>query len=120
MPKYEETKLERVLNTIREIPYNSSASGNMIVQRERNELKYNLLDAIIEGLIEQGIPEELIHRTSDGYIFEMQNYEHGYIPVQIDIKIKNFDYELEGGIEDWRQRVEEQRIKEEKRKAKAK
>ena len=35
-------------------------------------------------------------------------------------KLKNFDYELEGGIEDWKQRVEEQKIKEEKKKAKAK
>ena len=107
-----DSKLSRILDTIYDIPYKTSASGNQIVQKERNELKYNLLDAMISALSEMGIDEDFIHRTSDGYIFEMPNLEHGYIPVQIDIKIKNFDYELEGGIADWQDRVAEQKRKE--------
>lgn len=116
-----ETDLEKLLDYIWRVKYQLTASEKMIIQKQRNELKYNLLEGFIAALIEQGIPADLIHRTSDGYIFELQNYELGMIPVEIDIKIKNMDFidELDGAIQEWEEKVEASRIREAKAKAKA-
>jgi hypothetical protein len=108
----DKTNLQKLLDFIYDIDYALTPSERMIVQKERNELKYNLLEGIIEALIQQGMPSDLIHRTSDGYIFELQNAELGVIPIQIDIKVKDVDFDLEGSIEDWEQKVEEKRSKE--------
>lgn len=110
------TDLEKLLDFIYDVDYALTPSEKMIVQRERNELKYNLLEGVIEALVSQGMPKELVHRTSDGYIFELQNAEHGIIPIHIDIKVKDMDYDLEGAIEDWKQKVEEKRMKERQKK----
>jgi hypothetical protein len=108
----EKTNLQKLLDFIYEIDYALTPSEKMIVQKERNELKYNLLEGIIDTLVEQGLEADLIHRTSEGYIYELQNAEHGVIPIQIDIKVKDIDYDLEGAIEDWQQKVDERRMKE--------
>lgn len=108
----DKTNLQKLLDFIYDIDYALTPSERMLVQKERNELKYNLLEGIIDALVEQGMPKDLIHRTSDGYIFELQNAELGVIPIQIDIKVKDVDFDLEASIEDWEQKVEEKRMKE--------
>lgn len=112
------TDLKGLLNYIKKYDYVLTASENMIVQKERNELKYNLLAGIVDVLVEAGLPSELIHRTADGYIIEVQNEEHGFIPVQLDVKVKNLNYDLDAAIEDWEIKVEEKRLKEEKKRLK--
>lgn len=106
------TNLSAFLEFVYKQKYDLTASEKMIVQRQRNELKYNFLDVLIETLTENGIDKDLIHRTTDGYIFEMQNKELGFIPVQIDIKIKDVDYDLEGAIIEWEDKVAEKEAKE--------
>lgn len=105
-------KLKPLLDHIYEIEYKLTPSETMISQRERNELKYNLLEAFVDVLIDAGIPADLIHRTSDGYIFELQNLLHGRIPIEIDVKVKNMDYIVEEAIEDWEMRVAAKKEKE--------
>lgn len=107
-------KLEPLLDYIYNLNYSLTPSETMIVQRQRNELKYNLLEAFVEVLIDAGIPDDLIHRTDEGYIFELQNIEHGRIPIEIDVKVKNMDFLVEEAIEAWQIKVEEKKIKEEK------
>lgn len=108
-------KLELLLNHIYNINYSLTPSETMIVQRQRNELKYNLLEAFVEVLIEAGIPDDLIHRTADGYIFELQNLVHGRIPIEIDVKVKNMDYIVEDAIDEWQAKIAAQKDKEAKR-----
>lgn len=107
-------KLELLLDHIYNIDYALTPSETMIIQRQRNELKYNLLEAFVEVLIEAGIPDDLIHRTADGYIFELQNLLHGRIPIEIDVKVKNMDYIVEDAIDEWQAKIAAQKHKEEK------
>lgn len=109
-----EQKLKDLLDYIYEIDYSLTPSETMIIQKQRNELKYNLLEAIVEVLVEAGVPEGLINRTADGYIFELQNKEHGMIPIEIDVKVKNMNYDVYGAIEEWESKVEQKKYKEEK------
>lgn len=112
----EKTKLQNLLDFIYEIDYALTPSETMIVQKQRNELKYNLLEAFVDVLIEAGLPEDLIHRTTDGYIFELQNVEHGRIPIQIDVKVKNMDYLLEEAAQEWKDKIRDKKDKEAKAK----
>lgn len=107
-------KLESLLDFIYNIDYSLTPTETMIVQRERNELKYNLLEAFIEVLIDAGLPENLVHRTTDGYIFEMENEALGAIPIHIDVKVKNMDYPLYEAIQEWEDKVWEKEQKEKK------
>lgn len=107
-----ETDLQKLLEFIKHVDYALTPTEKMIVQKERNELKYNLLEGFIDALVEMGLPRELMHRTTDGYIFELQNEEHGMIPIQFDIKVKDMDYDLDAAKEDWDIKVQEKREKE--------
>lgn len=110
---YELTSLQRILNFIYEFDYTLTESGKSIAQKERNELKYNLTEAIAEILEVEGI--EHITRTSEGYILELQHQEFGVIPVELNIKVKNLDFDIVAAEEDWKITVEEKKAKEEKK-----
>lgn len=109
-----DTKLTQLLEYIFNLDYSLTASETMIVQKQRNELKYNLLEGFIDALVEAGLPSDLIHRTTDGYIFELQNLELGRIPVLIDIKVKNIGYPLEEAVQEWNDKVADKKAKEQK------
>ena len=106
-------KLTSLLEFIRNYDYPLTPSEKSIAQKERNELKYNLSEGIIEILISEGL--EYVHRTTDGYIVEMQNTELGFIPVEINIKIKDLTYDVDAAISEWEAKVEEAKEKEAKR-----
>lgn len=63
-----------------------------IMQSQRNELKYALTEEIVNILKENGFP--YITRTIDGYIIELDNKELGLIPVELQVKVKNTDYDI--------------------------
>jgi hypothetical protein len=107
--------LERVLEFIYRYDYPLTDSGKSIAQKERNELKYNLTEVIADILEDNGI--EYITRTSDGYIMEIQHERLGVIPIEINIKVKNIDFDIGGAEEDWTLRVEERKDKEERKQA---
>jgi hypothetical protein len=107
--------LERVLEFIYRYDYPLTDSEKSIAQKERNELKYNLTEVIADILEDNGI--EYITRTSDGYIMEIQHERLGVIPIEINIKVKNIDFDIGGAEEDWTLRVEERKDKEERKQA---
>lgn len=105
--------LEKVLEFIYRYDYPLTDSGKSIAQKERNELKYNLTEVIADILEDNGI--EYITRTSDGYIMEIQHEKLGVIPIEINIKVKNIDFDIGGSEEDWDIRVKERKEKEERK-----
>jgi hypothetical protein len=107
--------LERVLEFIYRYEYPLTDSGKSIAQKERNELKYNLTEVIADILEDNGM--EYITRTSDGYIMEIQHEKLGVIPIEINIKVKNIDFDIGSAEEDWTLRVEERKDKEERKQA---
>jgi hypothetical protein len=107
--------LEKVLEFIYRFDYPLTDSGKSIAQKERNELKYNLTEVIADILEDNGI--EYITRTSDGYIMEIQHEKLGLIPIEINIKVKNIDFDIGGSEEDWDIRVKERKEKEERKQA---
>jgi hypothetical protein len=107
--------LEKVLEFIYRYDYPLTDSGKSIAQKERNELKYNLTEVIADILEDNGM--EYITRTSDGYIMEIQHEKLGVIPIEINIKVKNIDFDIGSAEEDWTLRVEERKDKEERKQA---
>ena len=107
------TGLERVLTFIYNYDYTLTESGKSIAQKERNELKYNLTEVIADLLQDNGV--DFITRTSEGYILELQHQEFGVIPVELNIKVKNLDFDVAAAEEDWAIRVEERKAKEERK-----
>lgn len=105
--------LEKVLEFIYRFDYPLTDSGKSIAQKERNELKYNLTEVIADILEDNGI--EYITRTSDGYIMEIQHEKLGVIPIEINIKVKNIDFDIGGSEDDWHIRVEERKEKEDRK-----
>jgi hypothetical protein len=116
-PLEELEPLEKVLEFIYRYDYPLTDSGKSIAQKERNELKYNLTEVIADILEDNGV--DYITRTSDGYIMEIQHEKLGVIPIEINVKVKNIDFDIGGSEEDWQIRVEERKEKEERKKAAA-
>jgi len=114
-PLEELEALEKVLEFIYRYDYPLTDSGKSIAQKERNELKYNLTEVIADILEDNGI--EYITRTSDGYIMEIQHEKLGVIPIEINIKVKNIDFDIGSSEEDWDIRVEERKDKEARKQA---
>jgi hypothetical protein len=109
-PLEELEALEKVLEFIYRYDYPLTDSGKSIAQKERNELKYNLTEVIADILEDNGI--EYITRTSDGYIMEIQHEKLGVIPIEINIKVKNIDFDIGDSEDDWNIQVKERKDKE--------
>jgi len=109
-PLEELEPLEKVLEFIYRYDYPLTDSEKSIAQKERNELKYNLTEVIADILEDNGI--EYITRTSDGYIMEIQHEKLGVIPIEINIKVKNIDFDIGDSEDDWNIQVKERKDKE--------
>lgn len=96
-------KLSGIMDFIYECDYSTTKSGNSITQKQRNELKYNLTEAIAEVLKKEGISN--ITRTVDGYILEVPNAELGVFYIQLDLIVKNLDYDILTAEEEWNDKV---------------
>lgn len=114
-PLEELEALEKVLEFIYRYDYPLTDSGKSIAQKERNELKYNLTEVIADILEDNGV--EYITRTSDGYIMEIQHEKLGVIPIEINIKVKNIDFDIGSSEEDWDIRVKDRKEKEDRKAA---
>jgi hypothetical protein len=104
-------KLESLIEFIRNFDYTLTSSSLAITQKERNELKYNLTEAIVDVLRENGL--ENITRTTDGYILELPHDEFGAIFVELNLKVKNFDFDILAAEEDWKLKIQQRKNKEE-------
>jgi hypothetical protein len=69
------------------------SAGNKINQIQRNQLKENSLVALANDLSDLNV-----FRTNDGIIVEIANDELGAIHLEIDIKVKNLDFDLDSAV----------------------
>lgn len=104
--------MEKLLDFIYQYPYKLTASGKAISQKQRNELKYNLTNEVVAVLVNNGIP--YITQTADGFILEIQHEDFGVIPVELNLKVKNIDYDIAAAEEEWLMKVEKRKDKEKK------
>jgi len=95
----EKLDLKELLASIYSTEYALTKNGDSISQRERNKLKYDLTEAVVGVLLVECF--DYITQTADGYIIEIQNEELGLIPVELNLKVKNVTYDLDGAIEDY-------------------
>lgn len=92
-----------------------SASG-LIKQTERNQLKSDILDQIMNDL-----PSDIVlGRTNEGICIMIDNEGEGGIPVVLDIKIKNVNTDLDTAITEFNQKQAEKLERAEQRKKDAK
>lgn len=76
-------------------------SGEKINQTERNSFKNEILSALVDDL--QGIGG--IYRTNDGIILEVSNDELGVIHLELDVKIKNTDFDVTSASDEYLQTI---------------
>lgn len=76
-------------------------SGEKINQTERNAFKNEILSALVDDL--QGIGG--IYRTVDGIVLEVSNDELGVIHLELDVKIKNTDFDVTSASDEYLQTI---------------
>lgn len=108
------SNLVKLLDFVYEYDYSLTTSGSAITQKQRNELKYNLTQEVVAVLLNSGIP--YITQTADGFILEIQHENFGVIPVELNLKVKNLDYDIGAAEDEWLMKVKQRRLKEQKKK----
>jgi|GEM_PF-1803686 hypothetical protein len=101
-------KLDEILDFIYKHEYKITESS-IITQKQRNELKYNLTEQVVGVLEKEGMDQ--ITRTVDGYIIEIPNEELGSIYVQLDLIVKNLNYDILIAEQEWQNKVKEAKKK---------
>ena len=97
------------------------ATNEKLNQTQRNKMKIELLDLIMENL-RQNVNSEYIDmgRTKDGIVLTLDNETVGLIPIALDIKIMGLDYELDFESQEYKNdKIAKEQAKAEKLKAKA-
>ena len=97
------------------------ATNEKLNQTQRNKMKIELLDLIMENL-RQNVNSEYIDmgRTKDGIVLTLDNETVGLIPIALDIKIMGLDYELDFETQEYENdKIAKEQAKAEKLKAKA-
>jgi hypothetical protein len=77
-------------------------SGEKINQTERNAFKAQVLESLISDLSSADMTAV---RTSDGIVLEIENDELGSIYLELDVKVKNTDYDLDEAIADYQSKL---------------
>lgn len=73
-------------------------SGEKINQTERNAFKAQVLESLATDLFAAGMTAV---RTSDGIVLEIENDELGSIYLELDVKVKNTDFDLDEAVADY-------------------
>lgn len=97
------------------------ATNEKLNQTQRNKMKIELLDLIMESL-RQNIDSDYIElgRTKDGIVISLDNENVGFIPIALDIKIMGLDYDLDFESQEYENdKIAKQQAKAERQKAKA-
>jgi hypothetical protein len=94
--------------------------GQKINQIQRNAVKSDLLDALKTDLVAEGLDAVI---TKDGVIVRVEN-EQSNIDIQVDIVIKNLDYDRDEAVSEYQKSLEakaerERKAKEKREKAQA-
>jgi hypothetical protein len=77
-------------------------SGEKINQTERNAFKAQVLESLAVDLFSAGMTAV---RTSDGIVLEIENDELGSIYLELDVKVKNTDFDLDEAVADYQSKV---------------
>jgi hypothetical protein len=77
-------------------------SGEKINQTERNAFKAEVLESLAVDLFSAGMTAV---RTSDGIVLEIENDELGSIYLELDVKVKNTDFDLDEAVADYQSKV---------------
>jgi hypothetical protein len=94
--------------------------GQKINQIQRNAVKSDLLDALKFDLVAEGLDAVI---TKDGIIVRVEN-DQSNIDIQVDIVIKNLDYDRDEAVSEYQKSLEakaerERKAKEKREKAQA-
>ena len=76
-------------------------SGEKINQTERNSFKNEVLSALMSDL--QGVGGLI--RTLDGIVLEVANDELGVIHLELDVKVKNTDFDVTAASDEYLQTI---------------
>ena len=101
-------KLNSTLNEIKTFPL--SASGNIIQQTTRNELKQIILNALLEDLSEL---DARVSFVNDGIAIEIKNDNLGAFVGVLDITLKSLDYKFDTETEKHKANLEAKALKKE-------
>jgi hypothetical protein len=77
-------------------------SGEKINQTERNAFKAQVLESLAVDLFSAGMTAV---RTSDGIVLEIENDELGNIYLELDVKVKNTDFDLDEAVADYQSKL---------------
>ena len=77
-------------------------SGEKINQTERNAFKAQVLESLAVDLFSAGMTAV---RTSDGIVLEIENDELGSIYLELDVKVKNTDFDLDEAVADYQSKL---------------
>jgi hypothetical protein len=81
--------LTRLASTKLEI--SEGASGASIKQTQRNQLKAEMLEALVEGLSDLGVS---VAKVDKGYAISVPNDDDGSFTAVLDLTIKSMDFDM--------------------------
>lgn len=83
------TLLTRLASTKLEL--SEGANGVSIKQTQRNQLKAEMLEALVDGLSELGVS---VAKVDKGYAISVPNDEEGSFTAVLDLTIKSMDFDM--------------------------
>ena len=72
-------------------------SNGKLNQTDRNTLRHDLMEALASDL------DAVM--TSDGAVIEMQHEEWGMIPVEVSIKIKDPNFDIDTAVDEYQEKL---------------
>jgi hypothetical protein len=83
------TLLTRLAST--KLETSEGANGVSIKQTQRNQLKAEMLEALVDGLSELGVS---VAKVDKGYAISVPNDEDGSFTAVLDLTIKSMDFDM--------------------------
>ena len=106
------TKTKELVLSIANVKY--EVNNDKIKQTDRNNLKKQFLDSLLEDLKDNGLT---VNRTNDGIVLTVES-KNDTVYITIDGVVKNLDYELNFEIDEYELKTEKQAERERERIAK--
>lgn len=106
------TKTKELVLSIANVKY--EVNNDKIKQTDRNNLKKQFLDSLLEDLKDNGLT---VNRTNDGIVLTVES-KNDTVYITIDGVVKNLDYDLNFEIDEYELKIEKQAERERERIAK--
>lgn len=72
------------------------ASADKVNQTQRNAMKADAMKAFLSDLVDLGAV-----MTNDGIVLPVQNDELGVVYIELDLKVKNLDFDLDNAVAEY-------------------